>query len=157
MDIIDYVLSFKDQELTEEICGSKLWIILQDLLKWSAAYDNKPKVKNIFNSKSKNDKKMTIEFRDKLNKYIKEWAVKYPLDGNGRKSAFIDAVEIFNNEKIGDDPVASNPLKKSKIVFQDIGTDFPEELPASSYFAIVLSVTLFYLIIQSVLTQLKDN
>lgn len=137
---MDYALALEDDDLTEEICGSKLWIIIKDLLKWSAASENKPRIKNIFNAKNDKDKILTIEFRDKLNKYLREWAEKFPFDRNQRPSSFKRAMKVFEKQKNVNDSDISNPLKKQKIVFDEIGTEFPGDLPASSYFAIVLSV-----------------
>lgn len=141
LDIIDYGLSLKDEELTDEFSGSRLWVILTDLLKWSASSTKKARIRNIFQVRSKEDKKLTVEFRDKLNACVKKWAELYPLDHNARQSVFSHALEKFEGDMELNSSRLSNPLKKKVIKFDPVSTDFDQTLPASTYFAIILSVS----------------
>ena len=140
LEILDYALSFKDTQLTNEITGSKFWVIIVDLIKWAARSSNKDRITNIFNARTDEDKKITIEFRDKLVEYVRIWGEKYPNNEHGRQSVFKDALVNMEENMLRESEV-SNPLEVKKITFDPITVDVSDNLPASSYFAIVLSVS----------------
>jgi hypothetical protein len=145
IEAIDYCLHLEDDEFTEVFTGSRLWMIINDLAKWSSQSANKPKIKNILNAKNNEDKRITVKFRDRLNEVVQKWGEDFPKDRHGRKSDFINARnKVLKNLKAKsqmNQSQMSNPLEQKKITFDKINLDFDPSLPASSYYAIVLSVS----------------
>lgn len=91
LEVIDYAIQLKDKQFLEEFSGSRLWRLIDDLLKWSWCSKNKFKLKNIFHVGSKEDKILSIKFRNELNDCLEKWTADIPRNPNGRESVFTEA------------------------------------------------------------------
>lgn len=75
----------------QELSGSRLWRLIDDLAKWSYPSKTRQKIKNIFIAKTKEAKILSLKFRNELNHYIDKWADEIPRNPNGSASVFLDA------------------------------------------------------------------
>lgn len=138
LEIIDYSISLKDLHLTFTLVNSRLWLLLESLVKWAIKEKKSKKIQNVFKAQTKEEKKAVISFCNQLITLAHKWGELYPITEDNNESRFKALKDLIDKDNINYNEV-ENPYEAKKIVYQPIFLDFDESIRAEAYFMMVLA------------------